>query len=65
VRSGHPFPCCLDAGNLFFRKACGGGRGGPGWGDADVSVKRCELESMIKINTASGDDQRERKNTGQ
>ena len=35
---------CLDAGDLSFGKACGGERGGPGWGDADESMKRCDLE---------------------
>jgi hypothetical protein len=35
------FPACVDAGDLFFRKACGSERGGPGWGHPDVSVKRC------------------------
>jgi hypothetical protein len=29
---GTHFPACLDAGDLFFRKACGGERGGSGWG---------------------------------
>ena len=46
--AGTHFPACLDAGDLVFCKACGGERGGPGWEDVDVSVKRCELKLMKK-----------------